>query len=269
MQLTVISITAMPFPLAYTASMTTFSKADRIAWLQGPSGHCDVVPDGSSAPWMLVLLGAPGVGKGTQAALLHERLGSCHLSTGDVFRHAGTRPECDQSPAMREAMAYMLRGELVPDSTVWELVRERKACLHCRGGFILDGFPRTVPQARALTVLFESLNITPDAVINMDIDESEVVNRLGNRLACTNCGRIFNAVTDHLKSGAPCPACGGQLSVRDDDKPETVRKRLHVYRSTTMPVKDYYEQLGLLKNVHASGDIEHINDAILRILRAD
>lgn len=101
----------------------------------------------------LVLLGAPGVGKGTQAALLHERLGACHLSTGDIFRSAGSRPESAQTPAIREALAYIRRGELVPDATVLEMVRERKVCLHCRGGFILDGFPRTVGQAESLKKL--------------------------------------------------------------------------------------------------------------------
>ena len=213
----------------------------------------------------IILFGPPGVGKGTQAKLLSAKLHIPHISTGDILREAVSAG----TDIGKKAKEVMDAGHLVSDDIMIQIIHDVLSSKKCAGGFILDGFPRTVPQARALTVLFESLNITPDAVINMDIDESEVVNRLGNRLACTNCGRIFNAVTDHLKSGAPCPACGGQLSVRDDDKPETVRKRLHVYRSTTMPVKDYYEQLGLLKNVHASGDIEHINDAILRILRAD
>ena len=120
------------------------------------------MPVGLESPWRLVLLGAPGVGKGTQALLLSQRLGACHLSTGDVFRAAGGHPECDQTPAMRAAMQYMRRGELVPDSTVWEMVHERSGCLRCRGGFILDGFPRNVKQAQALAA---SLNVKLKQVV--------------------------------------------------------------------------------------------------------
>src|SRR5579859_5131503 len=108
---------------------------DRVAWLQGPSAQCDDAPAKGLTPWRLVLLGAPGVGKGTQADLLNHRLGACHLSTGDVFRSASGRAECEQSPAMKEALGYMRRGALVPDSTVWEMVRERVECLRCGGGF--------------------------------------------------------------------------------------------------------------------------------------
>src|ERR1700757_862795 len=115
----------------------TPSNHDRSAWLQGPASPCESLAR-VNQPRRLVLLGAPGVGKGTQADLLHRHLGACHLSTGDVFRAAGSQPECNQSPAMKEALAYMRRGELVPDSTVWDLVRERKTCLDCRSGFILD-----------------------------------------------------------------------------------------------------------------------------------
>jgi len=258
MQLTVISITAMPFPLAYTASMTTFSKADRIAWLQGPSGHCDVVPDGSSAPWMLVLLGAPGVGKGTQAALLHERLGSCHLSTGDVFRHAGTRPECDQSPAMREAMAYMLRGELVPDSTVWELVRERKACLHCRGGFILDGFPRTLAQAESLQTLMVREGIALTAVVSYELPPAEIVARLAGRRTCEKCKAVYHVTERPPKSAGRCDHCDGKLFQREDDRPESVKVRLETYDRSTAPLISYYEKMGLLVRVAAIGTADEI-----------
>ena len=115
----------------------TSSSHDRSAWLQGPAVPCDSVAR-VNQPRRLVLLGAPGVGKGTQADLLHRHLGACHLSTGDVFRAAGSLSECEQSPAMKQAFGYMRRGELVPDATVWEMVRERSECLHCRGGFILD-----------------------------------------------------------------------------------------------------------------------------------
>src|SRR5579863_982954 len=135
--------------------MTTKTKPNRVAWLQGPSARCETVPKGVSPPWRIVLLGAPGVGKGTQADLLHQRLGACHLSTGDVFR-AAARSTCGTTPAMVTALDFMRKGALVPDSIVWEMVRERSACLRCRGGFILDGFPRTLAQAESLQGLIQA-----------------------------------------------------------------------------------------------------------------
>src|ERR1051326_3789617 len=117
---------------------------DRAAWLVGTGARCSIEPKTEAIPWRLILLGAPGVGKGTQAQLLHGRLHACHLSTGDAFRAASNRSECESGPAMTEALGHMRRGELVPDSTVWKMVRERSDCLQCGGGFILDGFPRTI-----------------------------------------------------------------------------------------------------------------------------
>src|SRR5271166_4539058 len=138
--------------------MSPQNEKDRAAWLRGPSAKCEAAPvsgPAGLAAWRLVLLGAPGVGKGTQADLLAHRLGACHLSTGDVFRAAGRRCDCELTPAMVEAREYMRRGALVPDTTVWEMVRERSACLRCSGGFILDGFPRTLAQAESLKQLME------------------------------------------------------------------------------------------------------------------
>jgi adenylate kinase len=258
MQLTVISVTATPSHSLYTASMTTFSKTDRIAWLQGPSGHCEVVPDGNSAPWMLVLLGAPGVGKGTQAALLHEKLGSCHLSTGDVFRDAGTRPECDQSPAMREAMAYMRRGELVPDSTVWDLVRERKACLHCRGGFILDGFPRTLTQAESLQTLLVRESLALTAVVSYELPSAEIVARLAGRRTCEKCKAVYHLTERPPKSEGRCDHCDGKLFQREDDRPDSIKVRLETYDRSTAPLISYYEKMGLLVRVAATGTPDEI-----------
>ena len=149
--------------------MTTPKKTDRAAWLQGPSAKCEVLPQTVQAPWRLVLLGAPGVGKGTQADLLNKLLGACHLSTGDVFRAAGSRTECDQSPAMKAALGHMRKGELVPDATVWEMVRERQGCLHCGGGFILDGFPRTLGQAESLRSLMQDERLSLSAVVNYEL----------------------------------------------------------------------------------------------------
>src|SRR5271169_1830659 len=127
--------------------MNAEDQIDRAGWFEDPSADCSPLAVEHHHAWRLVLLGAPGVGKGTQAELLSRHLEICHLSTGDLFRAAGGKKECDQTPAMAQAMEYMHRGNLVPDSTVWEMVRERGDCLRCRGGFLLDGFPRTLTQA--------------------------------------------------------------------------------------------------------------------------
>src|SRR5579883_2288626 len=143
------------------------AQNSRAAWLEGPSGVCPPRPVVATS-WRLILLGAPGVGKGTQADLLRQRLGACHLSTGDVFRAAASRDHCQLGPAMTAALGFMRRGELVPDSTVWDMVRERSGCLHCQGGFILDGFPRTLPQAESLKQFMDSerLALTPSSTTN-------------------------------------------------------------------------------------------------------
>jgi adenylate kinase len=169
--------------------MTAPIKNDRIEWLQGPSSDtpaakCSAAPTERENPWRLILLGAPGVGKGTQAELLTGRLGACHLSTGDVFRAAGKRKDCDQSPAMKAALEYMRRGELVPDSTVWEMVRERSHCLLNCGGFILDGFPRTLGQAVSLKDLMEKEKLSVSAVVNYELPVDEIVRRLSGRRTC-------------------------------------------------------------------------------------
>jgi adenylate kinase family enzyme len=150
-------------------------KNDRASWLQGPPETCATLPPSVSNPWRLVLLGAPGVGKGTQAALLNQYLHACHLSTGDVFRAAKSRNECDLTPAMKSALDFMRHGDLVPDSFVLAMVRERSACLRCHGGFILDGFPRTVEQAEALYSLLLDEKIKLTAVVNYDLPVNDWV----------------------------------------------------------------------------------------------
>ena len=166
--------------------MNEQNKNDRAEWLQGPPAVCSVKPGETPSPWRLVLLGAPGVGKGTQADLLHHRLGACHLSTGDVFRAAGSRADCDQTPAMRAAIEYMRRGELVPDTTVWEMVRERSQS-RLRAGFVLDGFPRTLAQAESLKLYMESENSSLTAVVNYELPLAEIVARLSGRRTCEKC----------------------------------------------------------------------------------
>lgn len=198
------------------------------------------------------------MGKGTQAGLLRERLGLCHLSTGDVFRNAGSRPESAQTPAIKEVLAYMRRGELVPDSTVLEIVRERTSCLRCPAGFILDGFPRTVAQAKSLKQLIEEERLVLTAVINYNLPFSEIVQRLSGRRTCSRCRAVYHLterppiVADH------CDLCQARLFQRDDDQPESIRVRLETYDRSTVPLIDFYQKLDLLVPVSATGTPEQI-----------
>ncbi len=204
------------------------------------------------------MLGAPGVGKGTQALLLSQRLGACHLSTGDVFRAAGGRAECDQSPAMAEALKYMKRGELVPDSTVWEMVHERSGCMRCRGGFILDGFPRTLGQAESLKKLMEDERLPIHAVVNYELPLDEIVARLSGRRTCRQCKAVFHVKTMPPRTAGVCDHCGGELFQRDDDRPESIKVRMEAYERSTKPLIDFYSRLGLLTPVPATGSPEEI-----------
>lgn len=238
-------------------------KNDRAAWLQGPSPdgspQCSASPREGDSSWRLILLGAPGVGKGTQAELLTERLGACHLSTGDVFRTAGKRRDCDQSPAMRAALEYMHKGELVPDSTVWEMVRERSQCiLNCGGGFILDGFPRTLSQAELLRDLLETEKLSLSAVINYELPVPEIVQRLSGRRTCDKCKTVFHVTERPSKKDSICDRCGGSLFQREDDRPQSITVRLEAYERSTAPLIQFYRNLDLLLPVEAKGSPDQI-----------
>lgn len=247
--------------------MNPQNKNDRAAWLQGPSAACSM-PGDLESPWRLVLLGAPGVGKGTQALLLSQRLGACHLSTGDVFRAPGGRPECEQTPAMTAAMQHMRRGELLPDSTVWEMVRERSGCLRCRGGFILDGFPRTLSQAEALKQHMESERLSLNAVVNYELPLDEIVSRLSGRRTCKQCKAVFHVTGQPPKSEGVCDHCGGPLYQREDDRPESVKVRMEAYERSTMPLIQFYSGLGLLLPVAATGSPDAICERTTAALAA-
>ena len=227
----------------------------RAAWLEGPSAACPSPPV-SARPWRLILLGAPGVGKGTQADLLRERLGACHLSTGDVFR-AASRPDCP-SPAISAALDFMRRGELVPDFTVWELVRERKPCLRCRGGFILVGFPRTLMQAESLKQLMEDERLTLDAVVNYELPPPEIVERLSGRRTCEKCKAVYHVTRQPSKTEGVCDRCAGHLYQRDDDRPGAITVRMKTYERSTEPLIDFYRNLGLLLPIAATGSPDDI-----------
>src|ERR1700757_3191698 len=209
--------------------MTVPNKPTRAAWLEGPSARCETVPNGQFLPWRIVLLGAPGVGKGTQADLLNQRLLACHLSTGDVFRAAGSRSNAERSSAMKEALGYMRRGELVPDTTVWDMVRERAECLHCAGGFILDGFPRTLAQAVSLKQFLNEHALGLTAVVNYELPASEIVARLGGRRTCEKCKAVYHIAERPSKVDGRCDRCNGALLQREDDRPESIKVRLEAY----------------------------------------
>jgi adenylate kinase len=238
--------------------LTTPSPTNnRAAWLEGPSANCPTPPE-PARPWRLILLGAPGVGKGTQADLLHKRLGACHLSTGDVFRAAGNRDGCAPSPAMAAALDFMHRGELVPDSTVWDMVRERSQCLHCRAGFILDGFPRTLMQAEALKSLLEEERLWLDAVLNYELPLDEIVERLSGRRTCEKCRAVYHVTRQPSRGGTVCDHCGGSLMQREDDRPESVTVRMQTYERSTAPLIEFYRSLGVLVPIAATGSAEEI-----------
>jgi adenylate kinase len=233
------------------------AKADRAAWIEGPTGACDPVPLQQTA-YRLVLLGPPGVGKGTQADMLNQRLRACHLSTGDVFRAAGRNGECVPSPAMATALAHMRRGELVPDATVWDVVRERKGCLRCGGGFILDGFPRTLMQAESLQQLVREEGITLTAVVNYELPLSAIIARLSGRRTCQNCKSVFHVMELPPIVPGECDRCKGKLFTREDDRPESIRIRMAAYERSTAPLIEFYSSLDLLMSVAATGTPEQI-----------
>jgi adenylate kinase len=204
----------------------------------------------------LVLLGPPGAGKGTQAALLAERLGLEHISTGEILRE-----EVELGTELgRKAKAYMDRGELVPDALVIEMLRERLDSSRSRG-FILDGFPRTISQAEALERM-----VRLDRVLNIRLSEEEVVRRLSARRVCKSCGRNYNLISNPPKVEGRCDACGGELIQRDDDKPEVIRRRYRVYEAETAPLKDFYRQRGLLVEVEGDRPIGAVFEEALRLL---
>lgn len=231
---------------------------DRSAWLQGAEAVCQVQPIHPPKSRRIVLLGAPGVGKGTQAALLSAAFGACHLSTGDLFRAACTHDPAELSATMRAAIGRMQRGELVPDETVLRLILDRASCLTCRGGFILDGFPRTVPQAAALDVLLHRANLSIDAVLSYDLSVAAIIARVSGRRICPVCKTVY-----HISSLAPrlaglCDGCGSTLMQREDDQPDAVRVRQGAYDQSTAPLLNYYANLHLLVRIEARGTPEEI-----------
>jgi adenylate kinase len=253
-----------------TDSVGILVHHDRTAWLKGGNHRCQMPPRTPlGKTWRIVLLGAPGVGKGTQAEMLCERLGTCHLSTGDVFRAAKSCSGSDLSPAMASALAYMKHGDLVPDDTVLDMISERLRCLNCSGGFLLDGFPRTVAQAKALEKLLESQDIQLSAVFDYELPIEQIVARLSGRRTCAGCKAVYHVTTRPPKADVVCDHCGGKLIQREDDRPESVQVRMEAYQKSTRPLIDFYRQRGLLVTIAADGSPEEIYERARQLALED
>ena len=206
----------------------------------------------------LVLLGPPGSGKGTQAVRIAQHLQVPHVSTGDLLRDNVAK----KTELGRKAKTFMDQGLLVPDELVVEMTKRRVAENDCKVGWILDGFPRTVPQAEALESFAK-----PDVVINIFIDPPELIKRSAGRRICTKCKSVFNIHSNPPKVEDVCDKCGGQLMQRDDDREEVVKHRIEVYEAQTRPLVKHYTQKGILKSVYGTGGIDHVFERILDALK--
>ena len=212
----------------------------------------------------IILFGPPGVGKGTQAKLLVEEFHSAHISTGDLLREAVK----NKTILGLKAKSFMDAGNLVPDDVVVGLIEEVLRSDEARENFILDGFPRTLPQASALDGLFEKLDVRLDSVISFEVDNEEIIDRLNQRRLCRGCGRIYTIA----RIGADlkvCPQCGGEVYQRDDDKPEPVRRRLEVYQQQTKPLIDYYRKTNRLIPINGMDEIGYVHKLVLDALYKD
>ena len=212
----------------------------------------------------IIMLGAPGAGKGTQAKRIAEKYTIPHISTGDIFR-ANIKNGTELG---RKAKEFMDQGLLVPDELTCDLVMDRIQQDDCKNGFVLDGFPRTIPQAEALDAALSKIGQKMDYAIDVDVPDENIVNRMGGRRACLSCGATYHVEFNPTKAEGICDACGAQTVFRDDDKPETVQKRLTVYHDQTQPLIDYYKNQNILKSVDGTQPMEAVFDAIIGILGA-
>jgi adenylate kinase len=210
----------------------------------------------------IILLGPPGAGKGTQAKMLIDKYQIPQISTGDILRAAVK----EGTSLGKEAKSYMDKGELVPDSVVIGIVEERIQEPDCAKGYMLDGFPRTVPQAEALDGMLSNLNAEIDHVVSIEVANEELVKRLTGRRTCRECGAGYHVMFDPPKVEGVCDKCGGELYQRDDDNEETVRSRLNVYESQTLPLIDYYKVQEKIRPIDGVGDIKEIFGRITSVL---
>ena len=210
----------------------------------------------------IIMLGAPGAGKGTQAKKIAAKYGIPHISTGDIFR-ANIKEGTELG---KKAKTYMDQGLLVPDELVVDLVVDRLQQDDCKKGYVLDGFPRTIPQAESLDAALAKVGDKMEYAIDVNVPDENIVNRMGGRRACVGCGATYHIVYNPTKVEGICDACGEKLILRDDDKPETVQKRLGVYHEQTQPLIDYYTKAGILKEVDGTVDMEEVFQAIVKVL---
>ena len=210
----------------------------------------------------VVLLGPPGAGKGTQAKLLREKFEACQVSTGDILRKA----VAEQSPLGKDASEYIRRGELVPDSVIVRLVAERLKERDCEKGFILDGFPRTIPQAQRLEEILKEMELGLHYVLSVQVPHNVIVERLAGRRTCKGCGALYHLVLDPPKKQAVCDRCGGALFQREDDREETISARLRVYDTQTAPLVSYYRERGMLREIDGMGKVDDVCNRVVRAL---
>ena len=202
----------------------------------------------------IIMLGAPGAGKGTQAKMIAAKYGSPHISTGDIFR-ANIKNGTELGAKAKE---YMDKGLLVPDELVVDLVMDRFKEPDCEKGYVLDGFPRTIPQAEALDKALTAIGESIDYAINVEVPDENIINRMGGRRACVGCGATYHIVYSPTKVEGKCDTCGADLIIRDDDKPETVKNRLAVYHEQTQPLIDYYTSKGITREVDGTVDMKDV-----------
>ncbi len=210
----------------------------------------------------IIMLGAPGAGKGTQAKMIAEKYSVPHVSTGDIFR-ANIKNGTELG---KQAKEYMDKGLLVPDELTVKILLDRVAQEDCKNGYVLDGFPRTIPQAEVLDKALTELGEKVDYAIDVDVPDENIVNRMGGRRACLKCGATYHVVYNAPKTEGVCDVCGEKLVLREDDKPETVQKRLTVYHDQTQPLIEYYDKKGILKEVDGTVDMNDVFAAICSIL---
>ncbi len=212
----------------------------------------------------IIMLGAPGAGKGTQAKKIAEKYEIPHISTGDIFR-ANIKNNTELG---KKAKAYMDQGLLVPDELTLELIMDRFEQPDCKNGYVLDGFPRTIPQAEALTKALSENSEKIDFAVNVEVPDESIVERMSGRRACLNCGGTYHIIFNPSKKEGICDKCSSELVLREDDKPETVSKRLKVYHDQTQPLIDYYRGQNVLREVDGTKEVSEVFDGIINILEA-
>lgn len=212
----------------------------------------------------IIMLGAPGAGKGTQAKLISEKYGIPHISTGDIFR-ANIKDGTDLG---KEAKEYIDKGQLVPDELTVRILLDRVEKDDCKNGYVLDGFPRTIPQAQVLDNEVAKLGDKIDYAIDVEVPDENIIRRMGGRRACPKCGATYHIEHIPPKKEGICDACGEKLMLRDDDKPETVKNRLDVYHKQTQPLIDHYSKQNILRTVDGTADMNDVFDSIVKLLEA-